>query len=309
MMRILIVIGILLVTFAPVSSVGQEKSSPDDAAIRQSVQSYVEAFNRGDAAAVAAHWSDNGEYVSPSGESFKGRKKIEAAFKEFFEKNQGLKIQVSPSSIQFPSPRRARETGIAIISRPGQPPEETRYTAAHEKKGAQWKLVSVREEEAPVIAPGYEHLKELEWLIGEWVDADEQAAVETTYQWARDKSFITASFTVNVQGRLDLQGTQVIGWDPVKKTIRSWVFDSQGGFGEGVWTKQGEQWQVKSSSVLASGEKASAINIFTYVDPNTFTFQSIGRETGGEPLPNIEEVTVVRKQSVPQPAASKRGGR
>ena len=29
--------------------------------------------------------------------------------------------------------------------------------------------------------------------------------------------------------------TQRIGWDPAAKQIRSWEFDSEGGFGEGTW--------------------------------------------------------------------------
>jgi uncharacterized protein (TIGR02246 family) len=309
MVKSLAILAVLMISLVAAPSEGQQKPAPDEEAIKQAVQGYVEAYNRGDAAAVASHWSDDGEYVSPSGESFKGRKKIEAALKDFFKENQGLQLQVTPSSVQFPSQRRATETGTAIITRPGQAPEETRYVATYVKAGTQWKLTSVREEEAPVIASSYEHLKELEWLIGEWVDADEDAVVETTYQWARDKSFITSRFAVNVQGRINIEGAQVIGWDPVKKTIRSWVFDSHGGFGEGLWTKQGDQWQAKSSIVLANGEKASAINIFTFVDDNTFTFQSIGREAAGELLPNIEEVTVVRKQPAPQPASRKRGGR
>ncbi len=179
-------------------------------------------------------------------------------------------------------------------------PEETQYVAAYVKKGGAWKLTSVKEEESSV---GYQHLKELEWLIGEWIDKDENATLDTVYQWSRNQSFITGSFTIYVQGKLDLQGTQVIGWDPVAKTIRSWVFDSQGGFGQGTWSRKGNQWVVESSSVLSTGEKASAINAYTYVNDNTFTFQSIGREIGGEPMPDIEAVTVVRKH----PIASRAG--
>jgi hypothetical protein len=37
------------------------------------------------------------------------------------------------------------------------------------------------------------------------------------------------------------------------------------------------------------------MNIYTYVDPNTFAWQSVSREVGGELLPDIDEVTVVRK--------------
>jgi tRNA A37 threonylcarbamoyladenosine dehydratase len=53
---------------------------------------------------------------------------------------------------------------------------------------------------------------------------------------------------------------------------------------------------VKTSFVLASGERASAINIITYVDQDTFRWQSTNREIAGELQPNIPEVTVVRKK-------------
>jgi uncharacterized protein (TIGR02246 family) len=300
MKRILPIVAILVVSLAATAAEAQQKLAPDEAGIREAVLSYVAAFNRGDAAAVASHWSDDGEYVSPSGESFKGRKNIEAALKTFFSENKDLQLQASPSSIRFPRPNRAIETGTATVTRAGQTPEETQYVASYVKKGGAWKLTSVTEEE---ISIGYQHLKELEWLIGEWIDRDENATLDTVYQWSGNQSFIAGSFTVYVQGQVDLQGTQVIGWDPVEKTIRSWVFDSQGGFGQGTWSKQGNQWLVKSSSVLSTGEKASAINTYTYVDHNSFTFQSVGREIGGEPMPDIEAVTVVRKQ----PIASRTG--
>ena len=45
----------------------------------------------------------------------------------------------------------------------------------------------------------------------------------------------------------DLEGTQVIGWDPAAGTIRSWMFDSDGGFGEGTWSKKDNSWIVKFS--------------------------------------------------------------
>lgn len=93
-----------------------------------------------------------------------------------------------------------------------------------------------------------------------------------------------------------LEGTQVVGWDPIESRIRSWTFDSEGGFGEGHWIQDGNRWLVKTSYVLASGERASALNVFTYVDQNTFRWQSIDREIAGELQPNIPEVTVVRQR-------------
>jgi hypothetical protein len=46
---------------------------------------------------------------------------------------------------------------------------------------------------------------------------------------------------------------------------------------------------------LPDGGKTSSVNIITYVDDNTFTWQSVNREASGEILPNIDEVVVVRQ--------------
>ena len=67
----------------------------------------------------------------------------------------------------------------------------------------------------------------------------------------------------------------------------------------------GNRWTVKVKSVLGTGQKASSINIYTYVNPNSFTWQSVSREVDGEPLPDIDEVTVVRKNA--QKAQAKSG--
>ena len=73
------------------------------------------------------------------------------------------------------------------------------------------------------------------------------------------------------------------------------MFDSDGGFGEGTWSKKGNSWIVKFNQVLPDGRKASATNIYTLIDANTFTWKSIGRKVGDEFLPNVEEVKIVRK--------------
>ena len=78
----------------------------------------------------------------------------------------------------------------------------------------------------------YEYLKDLEWMIGEWVDSDDNSTISTVCAWSKNRNFITRSFSVSIEGHIGLEGTQVIGWDPEKKRIRSWMFDSEGGFGE-----------------------------------------------------------------------------
>jgi len=139
-------------------------------------------------------------------------------------------------------------------------------------------------------------LEDLAWMVGRWVDVGEDSTVSTNCSWTRNRKFLTQSFSIAVGGQVSMDGTQVIGWDPIEKRIRSWTFDSEGGFGEGRWIKDGNRWLVKTSFVLASGERASSLSVFTYVDADSFRWQSIGREVAGELQPNIPEVTVVRQK-------------
>ena len=69
------------------------------------------------------------------------------------------------------------------------------------------------------------------------------------YRWTDNHRFILGQFTVQIAGKPAMTGTQRIGWDPLKKTIRSWVFDSEGGFAEGTWTLDGNKWVVKLTGV------------------------------------------------------------
>jgi uncharacterized protein (TIGR02246 family) len=297
MVRSLLTVALILVVGSFAASADVEKPLGDEMAIRKALESYVEAFNRGDAAAAASHWSKDGEYVAPSsGDRLKGPDKIRQGLEAFFAQNKGLKVKAASFDIQLQSADRAMEKGVAVFQRQGEPEEEVLYTAALVKEDGTWKLLNVEEEESTVPLATIAQLGQLEWLIGDWVDQDEAATVETVFRWTQNYSFINGSFNVSVEGHPDVAGTQVIGWDPTAKKIRSWVFDSKGGFGQGEWAREGNQWTVKLKSVLANGHKASSVNIYTYVDPDTFTWQSIGREVDGAPLPNIDEVTVVRKK-------------
>lgn len=270
--------------------------SEDETAIRNAVKSYAEAFNKADAAGVAAHWNEQGEFLTPSGLDLKGREAIQQEFEAYFAETKNAKVEVADPTIEFLSPHVAREIGTATVIVPDAEPHVTEYEAIHVKTGDTWKMDSVREYEPEVIPSSYEQLKELEWMIGEWVDADEEGVVETKCEWTKNQNFLLRSFRVAVQDRIELEGTQIIGWDPIRQTIRSWVFDSDGGFGVGVWSREGNQWTVRSLHVMQTGEQSSAINIMTYVDDDKFTFKSVGREINGELQPNIDEVTVVRKR-------------
>jgi uncharacterized protein (TIGR02246 family) len=276
----------------------------DEAAIRKNDDAYVEAYNKGDAKALAALWSPEAVYVDPeTGKEAVGREEIEKEFAETFAGLKDAKLEIDVSSIKFLSPNVAVENGTARIINPNGEPDESAYSALFVKRDGKWLIDRVTEQEtAGQSEPppsNYEHLKDLEWMIGSWVDSDEEngAKIQTDCNWTKNKNFMSRSFAVVIGDKVDMSGMQFIGWDPAEKQIRSWVFDSDGGFYQGKWTRKGNRWVIQQSGTVPDGGKASETNIIKRVDDNSFTWQSVQRSINGNILPDVAEVTVVRKQA------------
>lgn len=297
MKRILLFTVCLSFMSACAFAAGPGPAIDDEGAIRAAIDSYVEAFNKGDAAAVAARWAETGEWIDPDGNPIRGREAIQTEMKAYFAGDTKPQIELLDLSVQFLAPSVAVEQGSARVTRPGEEPSESSYLAIHVRENGKWLLSSVREL-APKPAPPpthYEKLQELEWLIGEWVDDEGGESVSFQCEWTANKNFISRSFSVMIEDRIDISGTQVIGWDPAANTIRSWVFDSDGGYNEGIWTRTDDGWSIRAAGVLPDGRKGSRVNIVRLIDNDTFTVQSINREVDGELLPNIDEITIIRK--------------
>jgi hypothetical protein len=90
-----------------------------------------------------------------------------------------------------------------------------------------------------------------------------------------------------------------LGWDPVQLKIRSWTFDSDGGFSEGTWTATDEGWIVKSTATLPNGQTGSATLTISVKDDDQISVKSFDRIIGDvveEPF----EITITRRP--PEPA-------
>lgn len=270
----------------------------DENAIRKSGTTYVEAFNMQDAKAIAMLWSPNAVYSNPkTGEEVVGRDAIEQQLVEIFANSKDSKLELTVDSVRFLSPNVAIEQGTARVLRPGAEPDETVYAAVYVKSGSHWLLDQMSEEAAVVVRSNYTHLKDLEWMIGSWVDEDENSKLESTATWTKNQNFISQSFTASLKGEPELSGIQLIGWDPISQKIRSWVFDSDGGFGSSTWKKKGNQWIIHATATLPDGRISSDIRTITLVDDKTITWQASSRELDGEVLPNIASIKLNAKSN------------
>ena len=289
----LIVIVLVLVSCALSVAAAQNKSSNEETAIRETLNSYTDAFNKNDATALSHLWAEDAQYEDETGEIYKGRKEIQGAFNQFFAENKGVRLKISISKVHVASHTRTFVEGTSTVSTPGEADDESAFSAQLVKKDSEWLIANVGE------APGslnYQHLRELDWLIGEWVDEGNAGRMESIAQWTANKNFITVSFAIQTN-EIDVEGTQIIGWDPITKTIKSWFFDSTGSVGEGIWSKTGSRWQVNVSRIFSDGTKGSETDAYEPGNKNTFVWSASARVDNGQQLPDIDGIKIVRKQS------------
>ncbi len=266
----------------------------DEQAIRTAAASYEAAFNQGDAKSLAAMWVEDGEYIDQTGFLLRNRPVIEQALGSFFAQHKGAKIQIKIAQIQFLAEDVASELAHSKTTMPDGKTEVAYYAIVHVKRDGQWKMLSVHETPPPPPS-NYEKLKELEWMIGTWVDREAEppagqagsaVVVEINGHWSANRNFIIREFTAVSDGKITNTGTQRIGWHAPSKEIRSWAFDSKGGITTGTWKKIDDRWIVATSEALSNGEVATANESVTLNADGSQTWSITDRARAGRSLPD-----------------------
>lgn len=309
MRRILLGVGALVVVSAVIAQTVLSQPTPqrvdvpadrttDETAIRANVAEFIRAYNAHDAKAIAALFTADGKLESKDGDTSDGREAIEKTFAGIFEQSPKQQLEVSIDSIRFIGADLAVEVGTTKTTEPGEAPDYDRYTVLHQKRDGKWRMAFARDEEGPK-ASSNERLQPLAWLVGEWVDNDGSTVVNSTCKWSDDGMYLLQEFKVQVKGREEMSVSQRIGWDPLANTIRSWVFDSKGGFGEGIWLRDGDNWIIKATGIRPDGTVASATNYLVRQGADGYLWQSTDRVVADEVQPPVQ-VKIVRKPPEPK---------
>ena len=286
---------LMLIAVACPLAMAQDSTVKDEVAIRGTALAYQEAFESGDAKALAALWAETGQYIDESGNVFDGRDAIEEEFTSFFAGAvKGRRLDIRITSLRFPAANVAIEDGIATVIRPIGPSSQGRYTAVHAKAAdGTWYLDSVRET-VPLRVSHYEYLKDLAWMEGDFAATTEKGKITISGKWSENSNFLLRKFTFVQEGFEPMIVSQRIGYDPLAKQVKSWVFDSEGGYAQGRWSRNGDTWTVKAMGVSNDGSVASSTNTLTVVDEDSFTWQSRGRILAGQPSEDVGPVTIRR---------------
>lgn len=267
----------------------------DNGGVDFALRRYVVVFNSHDPDKLAALWTPDGVYVDKAtGQRTEGREALAADFRTLFEASPAVQLSGEIEGVRLISDDVAMVDGTTVTLAPDEEPNASAYSAVFVRRDGKWLVDSVHEQPLPTPESPRQALEPLAWLVGQWRDAGDASAVETTVRWSPSEAFLLRSFHLQREGEEPMEGTQVIAWDPRAKQIRSWTFNSDGSFGEGVWTRAGAEWLVRTTQTLADGRAATATQVITQVDDATATVQTIGKEIDGSPEPNSEPVTVTR---------------
>src|SRR6266536_3532845 len=107
-------------------------------------QEFIAAFEKGDAKAVAAFWTENADYVDQTGREFKGRAAIQKLYEKFFAGKKGMKLNIIVTSARMVGTDVALEDGITEVTpADGGLPSAARFSAVLVKKDGEWYFESV----------------------------------------------------------------------------------------------------------------------------------------------------------------------
>ena len=266
-----------------------EERLADRAEVQKTIDSFAAAFGQGDAKAVAALWTPEGEYISDDGTTIRGRAALEKDYAEFFAKNPNNALEVEVDTIRFPS----RDTAVVeghFKLRMGKKKElvVSRCSFLYAREEGKWLIAIAREWPGDGL-----EIRDLEWLIGTWEAKRGNTVVTTKYEWTTNKTFIHCRFSITQDGKTT-SGMQMIGKMPSTGELHSWTFEDEGGIGDTDITRDSKKWMFAARGSTADGRVITATNLMTPIDADTFTWQSVERTLDGETLADQAPVRVTR---------------
>jgi len=268
-------------------------SVPDEEqGIRDVVVAYEEAWNKGDTAAVIALWVPDGQFIDDAGNEYSIKDLVERKISPAIPATEPPELDVNIKEVQLVTPRVAVVEGTTeLMGDTNRTIRRTRYSAILVRQDNKWLLANVHQLEA-ISIPTSNPLQELQWMIGQWMGTKGDTDIYSRVERSEGGQFITRVFEVSEAGDRKLSGTQIIGWDPRTRQIKSWFFDSDGSLGEGRWEKYDKDWIVSVTGVLRDGRSVAATNVYTPIDQNNILMQSLRVRIGDETKPNTETYIV-----------------
>lgn len=300
-----IILTVLYLAFCT-ASLHADEPSPEITGLQKAASDFVTAYNKKDAKAIANLFTKDGELTDLSGEQItSGREEIEALYTDVLADENASSIAIEVSSVRFVTSDIAIEDGKAHFTPPGEGaiPHSSAYTAVLAKNAeGTWLIASSRTLRDVTDTAG--QLASLSnALTGEWTNTTADGVrLDLAIGWDKSGKFLIGDILITTADTEPQTGTIRIGWNAVKKSIVSWIFDSKGGVIEGVWTPSETGWSIRADGTTADGETFSASQKITTEGKDLIHWDATQRVIAGEEQPD-NKIRLVRQP--PEAAAAK----
>ncbi len=119
-------------------------AQPADANLAELLEQYKSAWNKGDAKALAALYSEKAVRIAGYAEPLAGRAAIEQSFtKNFAGPWKGTTLMIRAERTETLAPDVRLQEGTYQLARPGGEPQRGRYLNTIVREDGQWKLAGV----------------------------------------------------------------------------------------------------------------------------------------------------------------------
>lgn len=273
-------------------------------------KNFATAFNKHDVGQLKGFFVEDARLVTVDGVVLQGRDAILELLNAGIAGNPGIKQAGDIRSIRLIGDSVAIEQGfIQTTTDADKKPNVVAYNMVYVKRDGQWKIFDVMET-APVAQPiGAEYAQELtalDVLVGEWIEESEFATVHHKVKWSPNHRYLLIEYVAETQsGKTVTISNQRVGWDPKSRTIRSWLFEEDGGHGTATWTETepGKSWLIKSEAVLADGQSVSATLRLSLEGDRRIKIAGYDRTADGKALPDAPARTLIGLS--PKPTSGK----
>ena len=166
----------------------------------------------------------------------------------------------------------------------------------------------------------YEHLKGLEWLVGQWEgefvlpdgvpelgSAGDKVHSKVGFRWMHDKNFLVFTGTDTVDGRVINSNRETTAWDSTSKKLVHTIFGANGFHGRGEWSGSGFNWNLKWTVQGPDSTRYAGNSTHKRIDENSYIWQMTGLTQNGKKIPDWPAVTYKRvRQQSPLSQAARR---
>src|SRR5262249_36276447 len=129
---------------------------------------------------------------------YRGREALAPLFARSLPSFKGYKITSKVTSMSLIKPDVALVDGEQTFTPPQGEPDVSRFSSVWVKTDGQWRIRSAHDltpEQAGETVAG-RRLRELDWLVGDWVSKGGDSSVNLKVNWALNKAFLVMEYEV-----------------------------------------------------------------------------------------------------------------